>query len=90
MVNNQYTDTTGGDVIYMYHAWYGRYSDKSSLSKADSNYHHVQLDMHQSIMQSSPSCRYEWMFEQNKDNFTYLGHIRRGQEMFVTFEFGPD
>ena len=34
--------------------------------------------------------RYEWMFEQNKDNFSYLGHIRRGREMFVTFEFKPD
>ena len=34
--------------------------------------------------------RYEWAFEQDEINLSYRGHIRKGREIFVTFEFAPD
>lgn len=35
------------------------------------------------------SIRYDWTFEQNPDDFTYIGHIKKGKEIFVTFQFAP-
>lgn len=34
--------------------------------------------------------RYEWAFEQDEISLSYRGHIRKGREIFVTFEFAPD
>ena len=34
---------------------------------------------------------YDWVFEQDKDNFQeYKGHIRKGRELFITFQFAAD
>ena len=39
----------------------------------------------------SLSHRYEWVFEQEKDNFAeYKGHVRCGRELFITFQFTAD
>lgn len=36
------------------------------------------------------SHRYEWVFEQTPEDFFYKGHVKKGREMFVTFNFSPD